>query len=276
LDIFCESVGESSSGNKETKQLQCTDFRSQDSSFILKSVGGEALKPESIENASFWTSSYILPSDGSGPKGSVSEMLTIKQKSENLTFRVVERPSSELAVLKVDQLSDHVFFKNETILLHLERGILQPVEAQSETHPLSIESIKVQGSKGACIHSVVTVKCGEYSNLLVADELSFRGMTVSDERSDRKDNVLMEFMLARALHLAFESDTDPHPCKLVMPVFVDDIGVVCDVVQRLSTEVSNKTAIAVQDSVEMILMRKKIKHYPAITTLANKQIINFL
>jgi hypothetical protein len=34
------------------------------------------------ENASFWTSSYILPSDGSGPKGSVSEMLAILGNSE--------------------------------------------------------------------------------------------------------------------------------------------------------------------------------------------------
>ena len=39
------------------------------------------------ENASFWTSSYILPSDGSGPKGSVSEMLAMLGNSEGVVYQ---------------------------------------------------------------------------------------------------------------------------------------------------------------------------------------------
>jgi hypothetical protein len=307
LEIFCDSSatvvitipkeGESSESCDSSADVAvaqqidaklsytCTEFRSDgvnDRSFILKSTsGGQTVK--SVSSTLFWTPKCILPSDGSGPRGSVSEMLTIMQ-SENLTFRLVERDSSEI-VLEVDQLSDHVFFKGETILLHLERDILQPVGAQSTdtTHALSIERIKVQGCIIAGIHSILVVKCGIYSNeptflgatasvdqkdmkfVLAKDtalkefilaRASFRGTTVA---ADRKDNVLMEFMLARALHLAFKSDTNPHPCKLVMPIFVDDLDVVFAVLQRLSTEVSNKTATAVQDSLEKILMRKLSK-----------------
>jgi hypothetical protein len=120
-------------------------------------------------------------------KGDASRFLYInreKTKTDRfessipLTFRVVKRPSPELAVLKVDQLSDHVFFKNETILLHFPSGTPQPVGAPLEMHPLSIESVEVQGSTSAGIHSVIVVKCGEHANVLAANEPSFRGMTV--------------------------------------------------------------------------------------------------
>jgi hypothetical protein len=364
LEIFCDSSVNTAVAAQPEKELSftCTEFRSDDVdgiSFILKTTSsGQVVEETYVSSALFWAPKCILPSDGSGPRGSVSEMLTIMQKSEKLTFRVVERPSSEVAVLKVDELSDHVFFKNETILLHFPCGTPQsdgtprfethPLSIESikvqgstsagihsvitvkcdeysnllgakepcflgmtmqksekltfrvverpssevavlkvdelsdhvffknetillhfpcgtpqsdgtprfETHPLSIESIKVQGSTSAGIQSVITVKCDEYSNLLGAKEPCFLGMTVPDEQLDRKDNVLMEFMLARALHLAFQSDTNPHPCKLVMPVFVDDISVFFGVLQRLSTEVSIKTAMAVQLSLEKILRRK--------------------
>jgi hypothetical protein len=266
LEIFRDSSTDAAVATQTDSEFSytCTEFRSddaKDSSFALKSTSsGQGVDGKSVSSALFWTPNCILPSDGSGPKGSVSEMLTIMQKSEKLTFRVVERPSPEFADLEIDQLSDHVFFKNETILLHFPSGTPQPSETPLDTHPLSIENVKVQGSASAGIHSVITVKFGEYSNLLGLNEPSFRGMTVLDERSDREDNVLMEFMLARALHLAFKSDVNlhyiAHPCKLVMPVFVDEIGVLFDVLSRLSTEVSNKTALAVRVSLEKILMRK--------------------
>ena len=189
LEIFRDSSADATVATQTDNELSytCTEFRSDDandSSFTLKSTSSgqvvDGKSVSSVTSALFWTPKCILPRDGSGPKGSVSEMLTIMQKSENLTFRVVERPSPELAVLKVDQLSDHVFFKNETILLHFSSGTPQPVGTLLETHPLSIESIQVQGSTGAGIHSVIVVKCGEYSNVLAANEPSFRGMTVSD------------------------------------------------------------------------------------------------
>jgi hypothetical protein len=125
-------------------------------------------------------------------KGDTSRFLYInREKTMNdrfesgipLTFRVVEKPSSEFAVLKVDQLTDHVFFKNETILLHFQRGGPQPVGvsgAPLETCPVSIESIKVQGSTSAGIHSEIIVKCGEYSHFLGANGPSVSGMIASD------------------------------------------------------------------------------------------------
>jgi hypothetical protein len=262
LNIFCDASYDIVSDAQLA--YTCSEFRLNDGSFIIKSSSGtkdcQAVNEQMMSSALFWTPKCILPSDGSGPRGSVSEMLTIMHKSENLTFRVIERPSPELAVLQVDQLSDHVFFKNETIELdlHREHDALQPVGVQSKFYELRIESVKIQGSIDARINSIIVIRCGEYSNRLrlnFANEPSIRGMTVSDERSDRKDNVLMEFMLSRALHLALELDTNPHPCKLIMPVFVDDIHTILAVSHRLSSEVSNKTAIAVQDSLQKILNR---------------------
>lgn len=229
----------------------CKDFRSNgnDSSFILNlhsASGGNAVQTKTVENLSdvlFWTPKYFLPSDGSGPKGSVSEMLTIMQKSEALSFCVVEEPSPEFVVLEVVQLSDHVFSKNESILLHLER--------EGQPHDLKIDSVKVQGSIGGGVKSRLRVSCGKRARHLVANH-TYEGKTVA---ADRKDNVLMELMLTRALHLVFADDTSPHPCKLILPVFVDDLDVLWAVSQRLSTEVSEATAIAVKDSLQKILQR---------------------
>jgi len=247
LDIFCESVGESSSGNKETKQLLCTDFRSHDSSFILKSVGEEALKPESVENASFWTSSYILPSDGSGPKGSVSEMLTIMQTEEDLSFHV--KRSSGFVTLEVVELSDHVFFKTEKILLQLDQN-------SKELHEFAIDTVKVQGSKIGKINSVIQFNCGgENSRLSEANVHAIRGKT---KAIDRKDNVLIEFMLARALFMIFDADTNPHPCKIILPVFVDDISVILGTTKCLSTRVSRQSADDVKTCLLQILKKDAI------------------
>jgi RNase P subunit RPR2 len=247
LDIFCESVGESSSGNKETKHLLCTDFRSSDNSFILKSVGGETLKPESIENASFWTSRYTLPSNGSGPKGSVSEMLTIMQKEEFLSFHV-KRSSGFVTILEIVELSDHVFFKTEKILLQLDQN-------SEKLHEFAIEAVEVQGSIIGEIKSIIQVNCGESLRPSEASESTIRGKT---KAIDRKDNVLIEFMLARALNMILAADTNPHPCKIILPVFVDDLSVIVGMSKCLSTSVSLESAKEVKQSLLQILKKDAI------------------
>jgi hypothetical protein len=253
LDFFCESVGESSSGNKETKHLLCTDFCSSDNSFILKSVGGETLKPESFyENASFWTPSYILPSDGSGPKGSVSEMLTIMQNPEIMSFRV--KQSSDFVTLEVVELSDHVFFESEIVLLQVD-------PCSEEFHEFRINAVEVQGSKAGKIHSVVKVLSQSSSckckNVRLSDVKvnAIRGETMA---IDRKDNVLVEFMLARALHMLLDSDTNPHPCKIILPVFVNDISIVLGTSKCLSTDVSLESADEVKKCLLQILKKDAI------------------
>lgn len=251
LELFRDSaaVAESDAALLYT----CTDFRSHngDISFILNvrsSSDVTSARPETIANLSdvlFWTPNYFLPSDGCGPRGSVSEMLTIMQKSEALSFCVVEKPkleSLQYVDLEVVQLSDHVFLKKETILLHLE--------SESQPHDLKIDSVILQGSIGGRIHSRLRVRC-DCAHTLVVNH-TYSGVTVAN---DRKDNVLMEIMLTRALHLVFADDTNPHPCKLIFPVFVDDLDVLWSVSQRLSTEVSGATAMAVKDSLAKILQR---------------------
>jgi hypothetical protein len=247
LDIFCESVGESSSGNNETKHLLCTDFRSSDNSFILKSVGGEEWKPESIENASFWTSRYILSSNGSGPKGSVSEMLTLMQIEEDLSFHV-KRSSGFVTTLEVVELSDHVFFKTEKILLQLDQN-------SEKLHEFAIEAVEVQGSKIGEIKSVIQVNCGENLRPSEASDSTIRGKT---KAIDRKDNVLIEFMLARALYMLLAADTNPHPCKIILPVFVDDLSVIMGTSKCLSTNVSLESAKEVKECLLQILKKDAI------------------
>jgi hypothetical protein len=249
LDIFCESVGDPSIGKKETKHLLCTDFRSSDNSFMLKSVGGEALKPESIhENASFWTPSYILPSDGSGPKGSVSEMLTIMQTEEDVSFHVKRERDLGFVTLEVVELSDHVFFKTEKILLQLDQN-------SQELHEFAIDTVAVQGSKIGKIKSVIQINCGENTRLLEENENAIYGKTKS---IDRKDNVLIEFMLARALSVILAADTNPHPCKIILPVFVDDICVILGTSKCLSTEVSRESAEEVKKCLLQLLKKDAI------------------
>jgi hypothetical protein len=256
LEIFRDSSADSFAVSQSHVALlyTCTDFR-PNGSFILNlqsvSDGNSVttVADESFLDVLFWTPKYILPSDGSGSRGSLSEMLTIKQKSEALSFCVIEEPSPEFVILEIVELSDHVFYKNEVILLHLERD--------SMPHALAIDAVQVQGSKYGGVHSRVRVGCGHCAHLWVEilRNQTFRGTTVADERADRKDNVLMEMMLTRALHLVFADDTNPHPCKLIFPVFVDDLDVLWAVSQRLSTEVSCKTAELVEDSLQKVLRR---------------------
>jgi hypothetical protein len=209
---------------------------------MLKSVGGEALKPESIhENASFWTSSYILPSEGSGPKGSVSEMLTIMQTEEDVSFHV--KRSLGFVTLEVVELSDHVFFKSEKILLQLDQN-------SEELYEFAIDTVKVQGSK-----TVIQVNCGENTRLLETNENAIRGKT---KAIDRKDNILIEFMLARALSMILVADTNPHPCKIILPVFVDDLSVILATSKCLSTKVSRESAEEVKKCLLQILKKDAI------------------
>jgi hypothetical protein len=245
LEIFRDA------GTDAANQLsyKCTNFRLDSSgchSFMLKSTADistvEEDEEKMLSNAHFWTPECILPQDGSGPRGSVSQMLTIMQSVEELDFLVVEQQlSQKKAVLKVVQLSDHVFFQGEEILLKLQ-------EKEAAVR-IKICSINVQGSKCAFIESKIVVECGEHSNLF-AENKSFHGQT--DGTADRVDNVLLEFMLARALNLALRSDSNPHPCKFIMPVFVDSISSVKD---RLSNQVSKKTESEVKSSLAKILNR---------------------
>jgi hypothetical protein len=148
------------------------------------------------------------------------------QKPEDMRFRV--KRSSDFAVLEVDELSDHVFFQKETILLQLGPG-------SEDQHEFTIHAVEVQGSKAGKIHSIVRVNCGNHAQRLETIDHPIPGKTMA---IDKADNVLIEFMLARALHLILSTNSSPHPCKIILPVFVDDISVVLATSRCLSTEVS--------------------------------------
>jgi hypothetical protein len=219
----------------------CGDIQS-DGSFDLSDVpsGPHTNFPGKFE---FCCVSNFLPSDGTGPVGSLADMLTLQQKPEELTFTVVSHSEGRV-ILEAEQLSDHVFFPSEMIFLRI---------ADSSTmESFEIQQVVCQGSKDGKLLSKIRIDCLSQTQSFANSSSPIYGVTVA---MDRSDNFLMELMLSRALRTEIIAE-QLHPCKFIMPVFVDDIDTLYALSRRLSDTHSSKTSAAVRNALETILKRK--------------------
>ena len=221
-------------GSETAKKYSYKDVRDDGSFYIETSEHGI---PD--VDTYFWLTANFLPSNGSGPRGSLADMLTIMQPAEQLQFHVVNGSEAHV-VMDVVDINDHIFFANETLLLTL-LGRVKVVE------------VVVQGSKAGRLNSKIKIDAGKEQNELIKHSSS--SVVGCTEEIDRCDNVLMELMLTRALR-ALSADGFLHPCKLIMPVFVDDMGLLFRLADRLPSKVSQKTADSVRVALEGILKRK--------------------
>ena len=223
----------------------CRDVQS-DGSFQLSGVTDDvaAIFPSKFE---FCSTTNFLPSDGSGPRGSMADLLTLQQKPEELTFSLID-VFGKFVILRVDQLSDHVFFCNEMISLRV-RAIDD--EQPNSCDPFKIVQVLHQGSKVGAALSQIKIDAGAYLEFFTCLSSPISGSTIE---IDRCDNVLMELMLCRALR-TLSAAGNLHPCKLIMPVFVDDMDMLYPLSERLSEKQSNSTSAAVQGALQAILKR---------------------
>jgi hypothetical protein len=227
----------------------CQDVQ-PDGSFRLSEVPQDASSDFPSKFQFFSTTNY-LPSDGSGPRGSLADLLIILQKPEVLMFSIISACDGH-AILQAN-LSDHVFFSNETLLLQISKTEMVPSLTDTPSGSISFKIVQVlcQGSKAGSLHSKIKIDVGNHSECFKSG-LSMSGIT---QEIDRCDNVLMELMLCRALR-TLSSSGNLHPCKLIMPVFVDDMDMLYPLSDRLSENHSKKTSAAVQIALEAILKRK--------------------
>jgi hypothetical protein len=196
----------------------------------------------------FFSVHNFLPSDGSGPRGSLADLLIIQQKPEDFTFSVVSA-SEEHIILQADQLSDHVFFTKEIISLEIGKDALNGSLSSSS---FKITQVVCQGSKAGALYSRIKIDAYDLSSCFTSASSPIRGST---QEIDRCDNVLMELMLCRALR-TLSASGNLHPCKLIMPVFVDDMDMLYALSDRLSEKNSKETSTIVESSLEAILRRK--------------------
>jgi hypothetical protein len=196
----------------------------------------------------FFSANNFLPSDGSGPRGSLADLLIILQKPEDLTFSVVSASEGNV-ILQADQLSDHVFFSKETISLLISNGT---PSGSLHSSSFKITQVVFQGSKAGALHSRIKIDANDMTACFTSAPSPIKGTT---QEIDRCDNVLMELMLCRALR-TLSSSGNLHPCKLIMPVFVDDMDMLYPLSDRLSEKNSKETSAAVENSLEAILRRK--------------------
>jgi len=220
-----------------------------DGSFRLTAVpeNFDADFPSKFE---FCSTTNFLPSDGSGPRGSLADLLTIQQKPEDLTFSVISASEGH-AILQVDQFSDHVFFPNEWISLCVSNTLPSGTQSGSG-ESFQIVQVVCQGSKAGAVLSKIKIKVSFEYDCFISSASPIPGNTTED---DRCDNVLMELMLCRALR-TLSASGNLHPCKLIMPVFVDDMDMLYPLMERLSEKSSDKTSAVVQKALEAILKRK--------------------
>jgi hypothetical protein len=236
-ELFSASTDELT-GSEIVRKYRYTDVRDDGSFCIDPLVYGH---PDVRSN--FWLAANFLPSDGIGPRGSLADMLTILQPQEQIRFIIV--CSDPHIVLEVLDTSDHIFFVDEPILL---QTLLPKIDT------VKVVAVVIQGSKAGRLKSRIKIDAQQeqYLQLMKHDGSPIDGCTVE---CDRRDNVLMEFMLTRALR-SLSADGFLHPCKLIMPVFVDDMDLLYRLAQRLSCQVSEKTSVCVREALEGILKRQ--------------------
>jgi hypothetical protein len=198
----------------------------------------------------FFSTENFLPSNGSGPRGSLADLITIQQKPEDLTFRFISYSNGQYE-LEVDQYSDHVFFPDETISLRIGTPTLDSSGSNASSNDFRILQVLCQGSKVSSLRSRIKIDVSIQSEVFAPDSAPIMGTT---KEIDRCDNVLMELMVCRALQTLTSGKL--HPCKFIMPVFVDDLDMLCRLSHRLSDNYSEKTSVEVQSALEAILKRK--------------------
>ena len=229
-------------GVQTFREHTCEDFQ-PDGSFQLSAVPQDlaATFPSKFE---FYCPTNFLPSDGAGPRGSLADLLSIQQHPEELTFSVVSHTEGRV-ILQVDQLSDHVFFPNEIISLCINGT------GSNDFESFKIVQVICQGSKAAALHSKIRIDSGSQTQHFAGLSLPVSGIT---KETDRCDNFLLELILSRALR-SLTASAKLHPCKLIMPVFVDDTESLYLLSNRLSENYSSETSCAAKKALESILKR---------------------
>jgi hypothetical protein len=225
----------------------CKDIQSDErmnQSFQLSDM------PQDIADLHFCCTENFLPSNGSGARGSLADLITIQQKPEDLTFTFISDSDGQIE-LEVVECSDHVFFPNETISLRIGTQTLYSSGSKTSSNDFTILQVICQGSKVSSLRSRIKIDVGIQSEVFAPDLSPILGTT---KEIDRCDNVLMELMVCRALQTLTSGKL--HPCKFIMPVFVDDFDMICRLSHRLSNNYSEKTSIEVQGALEAILQRK--------------------
>ena len=227
-------------GLQTIREHVCEDFQ-PDGSFQLSAVTQDLAVsfPSKVE---FYCPTNFLPSDGTGPRGSLADLLSIQQHPEDLTFSVVSHTDGRV-ILQVNQLSDHIFFPNEIISLSTSES--------NDFESFKIVQVVCQGSKAAALHSKIRIDSGAQTQHFTASSLHVHGWT---KETDRCDNFLLELILSRALR-NLTACAKLHPCKLIMPVFVDDMDSLYPLSNRLSENFSSETSSAAKKALESILKR---------------------
>jgi hypothetical protein len=225
----------------------CQDVRG-DGTFMLSAISQD-VSDDFPSRFYFWCSANVVPADGSGARGSLADMLYMLQKPEELTFSV-KSVSDGCAILQVDQLTDHLFFSNETISLQTSDNARS--SASGSCTSFRVVQVICQGSKAGDLLSTIKIEVGEHLACFSSASSCIPGTT---QEIDRCDNFLMELMLCRALR-TLSATGNLHPCKLIMPVFVDDMDTLCPLSDRLSDKNSKKTSDAVGSALVAILKRE--------------------
>jgi hypothetical protein len=226
----------------------CENVAPDGSSFSLSAVPSDEEASDFPSKFVFFSATNYLPSGGQGPRGSLAEMLTILQEPGPLTFMLERCTPEGHAILQIHELSDHIFFVGEEVFLQMS--------VTSSNEPVSFKLVQViqQGSKAVEQHSKIKIDAGNFLDTFRSSSSPIPGSTTE---IDRCDNVLMELMLCRALRTLF-ADKALHPCKLIMPVFVDDIAVLYPLMNRLSKKVSCITGAEVRSVLESHVLKRPL------------------
>ena len=115
-----------------------------------------------------------------------------------------------------------------------EEQISPQLDRSREERPPS-ELSRFKGADGNS-HSVIQVSSGDNLRLWEVRESAIRCKT---KAIDSKDNVLVEVMAASTLYITLAANADPHPCTVMLPLFVDDLSVIVGTSKRSSTKVSS-------------------------------------
>jgi hypothetical protein len=227
-------------GLQTIREHICEDFQ-PDGSFQLSAMPQD-LAVTFLSKVDFYCPANVLPSDGTGPRGSLADLLSIQQHPEELTFSVVSHTDGRV-ILQVNQLTDHIFFPNE--IISLSTG------GSSDFESFKIVQVVCQGSKAAALQSKIRIDSGAQTQQFAGLSIPVQGVT---KETDRCDNFLLELILSRALR-NLTASTKLHPCKLIMPVFVDDMDSLYALSNRLSEKFSSETSSAAKKALESILKR---------------------